>query len=78
MRAQGNEVFTLAPSVLCRHSRVVSVLKASALDGKSSCFRRQASTRSIIVVSRRISKRSVLGAIDMSVSYVQYSVLYGT
>ena len=41
-------------------------LKASALDGKSSCFRRQVLTRSIIVVSRRISKRSVLGAIDMS------------
>ena len=30
----------------------MSRLKASALDGKSSCFRRQASTRSIIVVSR--------------------------
>jgi hypothetical protein len=46
---------------------------ASPRDGKSFCFRRQASTPSIMLVSSCISKRSVLG--DISVGYVRYSVL---
>jgi hypothetical protein len=78
MRAQRHLGFHLGLVFFAESPNSMSRLKASALDGKSSCFRRQASTRSIIVVSRRISKRSVLGAIDMSVDYVQYSVLYGT
>jgi hypothetical protein len=78
MRAQRDLGFHLSASFLAESPSSMSRLKASALDGKSSCFRRQASMRSIIVVSRRISKRSVLRATDMSVCYVHYSVLYGT
>ena len=50
--------FYLSASFLCRKPQFNEPPEGSALDGKSSCFRRQASTRSIIVVSRRISKRA--------------------
>ena len=50
--------FYLSASFLCRKPQFNEPPEGSALDGKSSCSRRQASTRSIIVVSRRISKRA--------------------
>ena len=58
MRAQRDLGFHLRASFLCRKPQFNEPPEGSALDGKSSCFRRQALTRSIIVVSRRISKRA--------------------